>query len=60
MIGDDALVHIMSKQSHHVRKKWLEDRTDKLKGLNVADKNLKFSRLIDRLNEKIKGDYEKD
>jgi len=49
------LSEIMSKVPHTLRKDWFKDRADKIKGLNVVDKNLKVSRCIDRLNEKIRG-----
>ena len=55
MIGDAALPHILSKQPHRVRKQWIQDRADKLKGINIVDKDLRVSKLIDKLNEKIKG-----
>ena len=50
MIGDSALPEIMSSKPHKLRKDWYKDRIDKLKGLNVADRNLRVSRLIDELN----------
>ena len=49
------LSEIMSKVPHTLRKDRFRDRAERLKGLNVADKNLKVSRCIDRLNEKIRG-----
>ena len=55
MIGDSALPEIMSNKPHKLRRDWYKDRIDKLKGLNVADRNLKVSKLIDKLNKKIKG-----
>ena len=49
------LAEIVSKVPHKLRKEWYQDRIDKLKGMNIADKNLKVSRMIDSLNKKIKG-----
>ncbi|MDQ7046767.1 MAG: hypothetical protein Q9M39_03785 [Sulfurovum sp.] len=52
---DKAIAEIMSSKPYKVRKEWLKDRANKLKGLNVSDSNLKISKMIYRLNEKIKG-----
>jgi hypothetical protein len=55
MIDTSVMAEILSSKSHLVRKDWFKDRADKIKGLNVADKNLKVSRMIDNLNKKIRG-----
>ena len=55
MIGDSALPHILNKQSHKVRKQWLKERGKKVEVLTVSEKNFNISKMIDRLNEKIKG-----
>ena len=55
MIGDTALPEILGNKSNRVRKQWIDDRIERLKGINVADRNLKVSKLIDKLNKKIKG-----
>ena len=55
MMNNTALIEIMSSKPHKIRKDWMKDRINKLKGLNVSDKNLRVSKMIDRLNEKLKG-----
>ena len=55
MIEITVLAYIVSKVPHKLREQWYQDRVDKLKGMNVADKNLKVSTLIDSLNKKIRG-----
>jgi len=50
-----ALIEIMSSKPHKIRKEWLADRAKKEKCVKFEDKNLRVSKLIDRLNEKIKG-----
>lgn len=60
MIGDAALPHILNKQSHYVRKQWLKQRGKKVEVLTVSEKNFNISKLIDRLNENIRGDYGKE
>ena len=53
MIDNIVLSEIVSKVPHKLRKEWYQDRIDKLKGMNVSDKNLKVSKLIDSLNSSI-------
>jgi hypothetical protein len=55
MIDNLLLAQILNKAPHQTRKDWFKDRADKIKGLNVVDKNLKVSRIIDNLNKKIRG-----
>jgi hypothetical protein len=55
MMGDDALIEIMATKPHQLRKDWFKTRVEKLKGQNVSDKNLRVSKMIDRLNKKIRG-----
>ena len=53
MIGDSALPEILSSKPNKLRKLWIQDRVDKLKGINVADRNLSVSNLISDLSNKI-------
>ena len=52
-MNDEVLIEIMRNKPHKIRKEWIKDRAKKLKGQNVHDKNLKVSKMIDRLNDRL-------